>query len=452
MVLAAIQSSCNSLRAAVERHKIAPKSYILALCLVYLMWNIWAARTIYSFLVIPLCLLTFRSEDYRSIARSRIFWLAGCFLGLITLTSLAVSDPNVPLVLRHARHALLVLSFLGITAHFFRKNSEFSGHLAVFLSAAAAIAAIVNTVLFYGHLTVHQVLTLRLGGIPGVTMYYNSNVVGAVYAIAAISAIAILTQLRLSRLQSALLSAASLVLICAVVLTGSRGSIVALTAATLVVTMIGANWRLRAILSLAAALVVLLVFLLARPLVDQLFERHLLRFLIWWTYLGFAKAAPWLGYGLGHDQTFPLPSGEIILNAHNIVLNAQIRGGLLSAAALLALIVASLYQAWRGWFEARVLLPLGLTITMIVATSVDYEIIATDLGYHWLLFWLPVAACLGVELHRRALPAATLPGSHERDTGTLSRDARLQRAALASGEHPFDPDAGLRGLRADHHR
>ena len=70
-------------------------------------------------------------------------------------------------------------------------------------------------------------------------------------------------------------------------------------------------------------------------------------------------------------------------------------------------------------------IPLALMCASLFATSVDYEIVPTDLGFLWIVFWLPVAMCLGASLDEARQPlAADRPRA----------DAVRPNAATAAGE------------------
>jgi hypothetical protein len=52
-----------------------------------------------------------------------------------------------------------------------------------------------------------------------------------------------------------------------------------------------------------------------------------------------------------------------------------------------------------------VVTPLALVATATVATSFDYEIAGSSLGWPWLLFWLPVGMSLAAASREPAEPS-----------------------------------------------
>jgi O-antigen ligase len=409
MLSVATRYSLAGFRTTLERHGLVPKLFIAAMCLVYLLHNIWAARVIYDFFVLPFALLTFSFSEVKAVARTPIFMgIAAYFLLLIAL-AMWNHDPDM-LVAKHAGYSLLVLSFVAITALQARRDPCFPTLCMLAISISAAVAAAMNMVAFYQQFPLDAIWTRRLEGIPGLTMYYNSNVVGDMYALAYAGAAGIAAGGRLSRFRLVLAASAAAVLFVAVLLSGSRGALLGSLLASAVLLVLCANTR-RCILMLLAA-GGLLLMLSTTPLLHSLFERaDSLRLTLWPVYLNLASERLWLGYGLSFDTTITLANGFDILNAHNIILSALIRGGLLAAAALIAVLAASIYEAWRAWRMNHAPLALALLSTTLVMTNVDYEITASPLGWPWILLWLPVAISLGT---------GRLAAVPKEDAGTVS--------------------------------
>jgi len=396
----------------IQRKAVAEKLHILVICLVYLMHNIWLARTVLWFVLVPVVLIG--AWPYRSllpIVKSGVFVLSACFLLLILATSVPAEGTSVALIWKNLRYVAAILGFVTITAYLMNKQGDFLRLLILFVAPAAAIAAIVDVLSFSGF-SLQTILTTRLEGVKGLTVYYNSNVIGIMFAIPCVGAVALMVSKSLARWQFAMLSACVVVLLGAVVLTGSRGSVTAALSGIAVCLLLAANWRLSvtvvAIVAVAAGVVA------TTPLLGALLQRgDSLRLTLWPIYLQMAELKPWIGYGLAFDTRVTLPDGNVVMNAHNIILCALVRGGVFSAAALLGVVGFALLGGWRAWRRYGEVGPLALLGTCLVATSVDYEIVPTDLGYLWILFWLPVAICLGTSLPRSrdGLPhGATEPG------------------------------------------
>src|SRR5262249_34340066 len=143
------------------RHALHPRflpvAYILALCLVYVMHNIWAARTAYDFVVLPAALLIVRPRDWLPVVKDPVFLAVGAYFTALALACLAAPDRQAAVFARHVEQSLLVLSFIAITAILVRRHGQrfiIGGFLV--LSVAAAAAALLNIVAYYHHLSIEK--------------------------------------------------------------------------------------------------------------------------------------------------------------------------------------------------------------------------------------------------------------------------------------------------------
>jgi O-antigen ligase len=254
-------------------------------------------------------------------------------------------------------------------------------------------------------------LTTRLQGTQGLSVYYNSNVIGMMYAMPCVGAVAIMATRKLQSWQFAMLLLSAEVLLVGITMTGSRGSLLTAFAGIAAALALRASWRM--MLVGACLIVVALALALLMPAVgamlqkptslqatvplatEMLQRRDSLRFELWTVYLQMVTLKPWLGYGLMFDTRVILPSGNEVMNGHNIFLCAAIRGGVVSALTLAGLVIAALVSGWRGFRRTGEVTGLALLAACLAATSVDHEILPTDLSYLYLLIWLPVAICLG---------------------------------------------------------
>lgn len=387
-------------RAFLLRVEAPERLFVLSMCLVYLMHNIWSARTILWFLVVPALLLTAPpARKLMSIVTSLVFVATVVFLVLIVATSLLGDGLPAKLLGNELRYSVAVLAFVAIVAYFASGERDFLRLLFLFLAPAAAIAAMRDIGWFTGG-SLQAMLSTRLQGTQGLSVYYNSNVVGLVYAMPCVGAVAMMATRRLRAWQYALLFVSSLMLLVAVLLTGSRGSLLAAIAGIGVAVLLSANWRV--IAAIAALVGIAAVGALLTPLAGGLMERRdSLRFELWPVYIHMVTLKPWLGYGLLFDTKVTLPGGEEVMNAHNIYLCAAVRGGIACAVSLVAIVLAALWSGFRAFCNTRDVTGLSLLAACLTASAVDYEIVPTDLAYLYILFWLPVAVCLGTSLAAR---------------------------------------------------
>lgn len=404
----------SAVRAATRRYPIVQYLYVGAFCLIYLMWNVWAARTLFYYVAIPLGLVGLNYALLRSTLRHPIFVLTTVFFAILLLTSLVAPVVIAKIVLNNLFQSLFVLLMMIITTDLIARDEDFLKTFGLFVSVAAAIGVFINAAAFYSSPAFPggSIFATRLQGVPGFTAYYNPNVVGAIYAAACVLGASLLSSSVLSRREFMTAAAATSVLFVAVILSQSRSALIAMMAGIVVAVCLGRNRRRMAWFGLGV-IVVLAALWLWTPLFGALAERGVsLRPTVWAYYWNMALERPWLGYGLSHDVTMMMPDNMNPMNAHNIILSALVRGGVLAAVILVSLVMACLYYAWNAWRDSGVVMPLVLMMSAATATTVDYEITATALGWPWLLFWVPVGICLGVAVRGRSHAVPSPVGKH----------------------------------------
>ncbi len=386
----------SKIRVVTQRHAVVQRLYLASFCLIYLMPNIWAARTLFYYFVLPLALINLSLPLARSIVSRPVFILSGAFLLLLTLTSLAAPDVSFKVVGYHLLNTVRVLLFVLITAELIEKDDAFLKTLVLCMAAAAAVAAVVNIVAYYGPYSGGlRSFAVRLEGIPGISPYYNSNVVGAIFAIPCVAAFGLIGAHGLSRGQNGAIMLLVLILLVAVVLTQSRGATLGVIAGLAVKALANGTRQQRIALAASAAGALVLIYFATPQLASMLDRGAGLRPGLWRHFLQMAWDNPWLGVGLTFDVSI-----DNILTAHNIILSALVRGGVLAAALLVGILLFCFQRSFEAWRRGGLIMPFALMTAVTVMTMVDHEIIATSLGWEWLLFWLPVAMCLAVD-HRQ---------------------------------------------------
>ncbi|WP_420134697.1 O-antigen ligase family protein [Rhodopseudomonas sp.] len=386
------------------RTRAAEKLFILVLGLVYALHSIWSARTLLWFVLVPVMVIV--AVPYRSllpIVKSPVFIASALFLLLVLATSALGGETPAKILTLNLRYAVAVLAFVTITAYLVRDDGDFLRMLFLVIGPVAALIAIRDVASFTG-LSFKTLMTVRLEGVKGLTVYYNSNVIGMMFAMPCVGAAAVMASRSLKLWQYVMLAASVLVLLGAILLTGSRGSLIAAAVGIGVAIMLSEHRRLK--LALIAVAVVLVCVVMIAPFQSELLQRRdSLRLALWPIYLEMAAEKPWLGYGLAFDTQRTLSSGNVVMNAHNIVLCALVRGGIFTALALIGIVLAALASGFRAWRSSGEVVALALLAACLTASSVDYEIVPTDLAYLYILFWLPVGVCLGAGLSaHRILP------------------------------------------------
>jgi O-antigen ligase len=179
-----------------------------------------------------------------------------------------------------------------------------------------------------------------------------------------------------------------------ILLTGSRGPIVAIAIASLVLTR-GLSFRrglvfAGGILGLIA-LVAVIAFVFQPTLFSQFLHRNLdrpsYRFDIWTYTLSRVAEKPWFGHGLaaylGMEQgnfTFP----------HNIFLSTLFYSGIVGLALLLTLLGACFIGVIRNWRRPAAPLLLAMLIHAIIGGLTDLGQLTPGPAPLWIILWLPI--------------------------------------------------------------
>jgi O-antigen ligase len=181
-------------------------------------------------------------------------------------------------------------------------------------------------------------------------------------------------------------------------LTQSRGPIIALVLA------VGCTLHLhvftRRNLLIAAALAVLVALLLVMtPVGDMLLARFEelgtqsgLRLSIWHHTLSEMASQPWLGRGFSYELDFINYSGEHITTTHSVYMGALLKGGIVGLLLLLAVIACGLWQAWRK--RHRQPLQSGDPVLRAGVYGLAGDVYHQQPRETWVLFWLPLGIAL----------------------------------------------------------
>jgi O-antigen ligase len=189
-------------------------------------------------------------------------------------------------------------------------------------------------------------------------------------------------------------------------LTQSRGPLIALALALCCTLHLQVFTRRNLLAAIALVIVVALVFMLT-PVGDMLLERFEelgtqsgLRLSIWHHTLMEVAGQPWLGRGIGYELNFINYSTEHITTTHSVYFGALLKGGIIGLLLLLAVIACGL---WRAWRKRRDDSRYGLAMLMfaLVFMASQGMFIISNPRETWILFWLPMAIALSKSLQAK---------------------------------------------------
>ncbi len=380
---------------------------IACLLLEYLARGEALSRDLFYILVVPTAVVMGRDLLLDPLRHSAVLrWMIAYLLAII-VTALVAPMVDLPLIGKQARFALDMAFFFVPLTWFLARQPAYLDRLLFALVVAGAAVALVNVVVFYGWQAGIGRPLQRLGGIANLTSVLGVNELGAIYRTMCVAAAALIASGPASPRRRALLWGGGLVLAAAALLTQSRGAAAAMVCGVAVAALQGRSRRVK-IAAVAALLAGIAVLVVATPILDRFSDAaYGDRLFVWREFLGMAAARPWTGWGLAPIDNVIMSNGEVFRQAHDMILNAWIRGGLVATAPFVAMLATALWFAWRAGRELGDTRPLALLVPVLVAGSVDFSILASPLSYQWLIFWLPLAICAGAEMavreHRKTV-------------------------------------------------
>lgn len=202
-------------------------------------------------------------------------------------------------------------------------------------------------------------------------------------------------------------------LLIGILLTQSRGPLLAMVCALAVLFLFRPAIRPRHLLGFSLLVLVVLAFLIATHFgdiflgrVEDAYGQSFVRFGIWRHALSLIQQRPLAGWGINQSLSFINSLGDPITTTHSLYLGTLLKGGIVGLLLLLLLIAHALVMAKRqldrhqGLEGALFLLAIGFYITqgMFFIGNPDVS---------WFMFWLPLAVVLTLPTAPTTTPAAS---------------------------------------------
>jgi hypothetical protein len=390
----------DRLRDFLRRHDALTVLVIVFLCLIFLTRNTQVYRWVFYAGVLPVFALVAERRVLAEVAHSWVWRLAlvlGVYLWLTLLWADAAMAKDF---VGFARRLVMISLFVTVIAHLVVDRPGFTDLLLRSLVLWAALLAVAYMALDFSFGAGQVFYRARMFGLR------NPNVAGAVCGTLLAGGVFLLLRSQQPRREKIVFALALFVLTIFVVLTKSRGNMLAL-AATIIIgalltrrreIVLGAGMAIAAFVGMAAVGLVDVIHLLARG--DSY------RLLAWQHHWEIWQGHIW-GIGLNFNPIFTSPDGVDIYHAHNVYLAYLTYGGVPALALFVLMLLAAFRAAYTAHLREQDMVYLAMLTFVAIYGIGDFSVYAENANYTWLHFWLPLALCAGAEARlRRASPAA----------------------------------------------
>jgi O-antigen ligase len=180
-----------------------------------------------------------------------------------------------------------------------------------------------------------------------------------------------------------------------IVLSQTRGVLISISGAFLLVLVLRRQYKQIAALTVLAGLVVLYAY--SEGIFERMHTLHDVRWDIWAQSLTIWSERPVLGYGIYPEQVIVLASGQSFPHPHNIFLSHLLYGGVVGLLLLLCLMASLLYSSLKLWREESNILPLGLCVYFLLVGLFDFSTLIRSADVEWVFCWWLVAIVIASE-------------------------------------------------------
>ncbi|MCU7213221.1 bifunctional O-antigen ligase/aminoglycoside phosphotransferase family protein [Pseudomonas sp. VE 196-7] len=395
---------------------ILPTGYFLLLCaLFFLPGRSLHHKLFYGLFSIPtLIALCLRPRELKELLREPIF-IAALLFAAWALLSLAWGPGGEPLggMFKPPLHTLLLFagSYLLV-----RYRADI---LQPLLFGAALVALIATTIFLFMFARIYEPGMRLIGGGAFDNPLLSSHLFGF------FSAYWLSVTMTCKRRQMMWLSVPAMaVMFMAVIGTGSRTPLVALTMAALWLCFI--CWNRRSVgLLIALALSGATVLTLFAQMIIERGDSYRLE--IWQKVLHMIADHPWIGHGYSASLSVDPGNGVSFQEPHSFVLGVLYYVGIIGLLPWLFFLLWGLLSSWRQRVQPMLIIASTWLIFGIGAGLTEGGGIISRPKEHWFLLWIPLALIAALSINQRARRLLTLPVQKLSVTGLeqLSREARI---------------------------
>ncbi|WP_131670961.1 bifunctional O-antigen ligase/aminoglycoside phosphotransferase family protein [Pseudomonas parakoreensis] len=395
---------------------ILPTGYFLLLCaLFFLPGRSLHHKLFYGLFSIPtLIALCLRPRELKELLREPVF-VAVLLFAAWALLSLAWGPGGEPLggMFKPPLHTLLLFAGCYLLV---RYRSDI---LQPLLFGAALVALIATTIFLFMFARIYEPGMRLIGGGAFDNPLLSSHLFGF------FSAYWLSVTMTCKRRQMMWLSVPAMaVMFMAVIGTGSRTPLVALTMAALWLCFI--CWNRRSVgLLIALVLSAATVLTLFAQMIIERGDSYRLE--IWQKVLHMIADHPWIGHGYSASLAVDPGNGVSFQEPHSFVLGVLYYVGIIGLLPWLFFLLWGLLSSWRQRVQPMLIIASTWLIFGIGAGLTEGGGIISRPKEHWFLLWIPLALIAALSINQRARRLLTLPVQKLSVTGLeqLSREARI---------------------------
>jgi len=340
-------------------------------------------NTAYYVLVLLPFLLTLRRQDVTVYWQSSIFRLTTLFLVYLTLTLAWGEQTTTHDWIKYTKRLIYMLGFAGMIMTYYSPN--YLNKLCLIVSGTAVVMAVVSMAVYdsslypgpdrlknFGILE-HEILAASTYGFAALMLLYACHL-----------------EIRHEKwLKFIGLS----MLLMDITMTQSRGPLLALIGAVCIAELIRGKHRKTITTALITALTAGLLMMnqvIDTPAFISRNGGDSYRLQIWQQIWQRVMDAPWFGLGLSANETIQLAICGCIPHPHNIFLATMFYGGALGVLLLLALLIHSLFTAYRHYQQHGQIKDIAFLVFGIICGLSDGNKLIDHPRPMWLYFWLPI--------------------------------------------------------------
>jgi len=327
--------------------------------------------------------------------QSSIFRLSLAYLGMVAISVLWASPPELHKLPKYLFPFLYLIAFIALTVELTLQVKKFPDYVFKAILISAALWISVSIFLFYQD---HS-WSIRLRGVGRL----ENPLAGAImFGMVALLCLHITIQKStFSTLWRSIAAICGVLSLVYIALTQCRSPVIGLFLAGLIYAVLQHYWKLL-LAVLGITITVGAAFYLDILPLDVVISRGLsYRPEIWQQALPAILENPWFGHGTTFDQTYHLtgkPSFQS--HTHSAIIASLLFVGIVGTALLLILIV----QSFRYSCNASNYLTTSLLTYAIIILSINGYQLLDNPAIAWLYFWLPVSLAAANEIRVKFTP------------------------------------------------